>query len=312
MNFSRSPIFELRIMIIVSIVLIAGCSSDDNVVNNLNPAPIIPVVTAPADLSGIWEGTISQDTNSYDIALVFYYPPRAIEGRVMGIALRQGTEQPFVLIDAGYQDVTNDNLGYDYLVGKDGSHGTFMKVFEFDNNLVGVDRGSISLDLSGNTLTGTTTLDILGKFDTVLEYSLQNARDTTLADLIGSWSDSVYGWDDAAAGTSLTVNADGTVSALATGASSCTGSGLVVDIANYNIYLFDGAASNAGIALSTCGTRVFNAGTPLQTLEDVNGDYDGMGVVVEDDSGNDILVVILSSTLSKTPSMATYNEFIKN
>lgn len=308
MNLFRSAFPTFIILFIAGFTFIAGCSSEDNVGDNINPAPVIPTVTAPADLSGIWEGTITQDTTSYDVALVFHYPAGALEGRVMGIALRQGTEQPYVLIDAGYQEVSNAAWGYDYLVGKDGSQGTFMKVFEFDKNLVGVDRGSITLTLSGNTLTGTTTLDILGKFDTILEYSLQNARNSTLSDITGTWSDAIYGWDDAAAGALLTVNADSTVSAVATGASICTGSGLVEDIADYNIFLFDGAASNAGVTLTNCGTRLSNIGIN----EPVDGEYDGMGVVVEDDAGNDNLVIMLSSTLSKTPSMAIYNAFIKN
>lgn len=304
-----------RILCVASIVLIAACSNDDNTVEISDPTttpPTIPDVTAPADLTGIWEGTVTQATNIYDVTMVFSKPIGVSEGRVMGIATKQGTEEPYILIDAGYQDVTNDNLGYDYLVGKDGSQGTFMKFFDFDNNLVGAKRGTITLDMSGNTLTGTTTLEDLGGFVTVLNYSLQNAKESTLADLVGAWSDSDYGWDDTATGMTLIVNLDGTISALATGGSTCEGSGLVSDIENYNIYIFDGTSINTGVSLTNCGTRITNVGTPQQTTEFVDGNYDGMGFLIEDEAGNNTLVIVMSSTLLKIPSMATYNEFIKN
>lgn len=316
MTFHQSLNRVFILSCFVGAVFLTGCSSDDDVFVNPDPAPdpppIVPTVTAPANLTGIWQGTMTQAADSYNVAMVFNMPDGASEGRVMGIAIKQNTDEPYTLIDAGYQNVTNENWDYDYLVGKDGSHGTFMKIFEFDKNLVGAIRGSMSLSLSGNTLTGTTTIEGLNEFDTVLNYSLQNAKETTLTDLAGTWSDSVYGWDDAATGTTLTVNPDGTIATLATGTSTCAGSGLVSDVANYNIYILDGSTINTGVTLSNCDTRVHNEGTPQETDEIVDGEYDGMGVLLEDDSGNNILTVILSSTLLKIPSMAIYNELIKN
>lgn len=305
----------IKIFFAASIALLTACTSDNNstlVVETTPDDPDVIEVTAPIDLSGVWEGSITQDTTSYDVKMVFSLPAGSSEGRVMGIAKKQGSDEPYILIDAGYQNVTNENLGYEYLVGKDGSHGTFMKFFEFDKNLVGAKRGSITLNLTGNTLTGTTTLEDQGDFTSVFNYSLQNAIDSTLTSIVATWSDANYGWDDLATGTTLTVNPDGTISALATGASTCEAAGMVSDIDSYNIYAYDGTSINTGVSLTGCSTRITNAGTPQVTFEDVDGDYDGMGFVIEDVSGNTTLVVMMSSTLLKTPSMATYNEFIRN
>lgn len=313
MNYSRSISIGLTLVPLVAVIFTDGCSSDEPaVIIDDNPAP--PTVTAPDDLSGIWEGTLARDASTYDVALVFQTPDGAAEGRVMGIAVHQVTEVPYILIDAGYQAVTNANLGYDYLVGQDGSQGTFMKFFEFDKNLVGAKRGSIKLDKSGNTLTGTMQLEDLGDFATSLDYSLQNARTTALADLIGSWSDASNGWDDTAIGTTLTVAANGTMTAQATGASTCAGTGPTTDVADYNIYLFGNPDQDnkTVITLTGCGTRVWPSGPST-----VDAVYDGMATIVEDDNGTDILVLLMTETGTESvpallPSMATYNEFIRN
>lgn len=318
----RPFVYILMLSYITSSVFIMGCSSEtDPVVLDVSEPelvpspdePVLPTVTAPVSLSGIWEGTMTQAASIYDVTMFFNMPEGVSEGRVMAVLTNQDTGLLHFLIDAGYQDVSDENLGYDYLVGHDGSQGSFMKYFSFDKNLVGAKRGSITFDLSGNTLTGTATLEDLSDFDIVLNYSLQNARETTMADLAGTWSDTSNGWDDAATGVTLTVDPnDDTIYALATGGSTCEGSGVATDILTYNIYTFDGATINTGVILSNCGTRVTNEGTPQEETDDVDGNYDGMGILIEDDTGNITLNLILSSTLLKTPTMATYNKLIKN
>ena len=82
------------------------------------------------------------------------------------------------------------------------------------------------------------------------------------------------------------------------------------------MYLFGNpdadAANKTVITFSGCGTRSWIGGP-----SDVDGFYDGMAVVLEDDNGTDTLVLLMSETGATgqpavPPSMATYNVFIKN
>ncbi|MBE9564392.1 MAG: hypothetical protein IMF17_04030, partial [Proteobacteria bacterium] len=57
---------------------------------------------------------------------------------------------------------------------------------------------------------------------------------------------------------------------------------------------------------------ITNIDTQDQTTAFANGDYDGLGFLVEDDTGNNTLVVMMTSTRSIAPSIAIYNEFINN
>ncbi|UCB55452.1 MAG: hypothetical protein JSW45_02680 [Thiotrichales bacterium] len=307
---------------IALIILVGGCSSDDSttpiVSDPTDPAdptdPSPPTVTAPANLAGIWEGTFKKDLDTFDVAMVFHIPSGAVEGRVIGVAINRITQEPYILIDSGYQDVTNDNWPFQYIVGRLGSQGTSLKYYEFANNLVGNQAGTIQLDLNGNTLTGTATLNILGEFIVELTYSEQNLKNATLAELEGVWTDANNGWDDGATGTTLTLAADGTVSAQAIGTSNCAGNGPSTDVTDFNIYLFGNPdqANKTIITLSGCGTRDYNLGSGA-----VDGFYDGMAVILEDNNGTDTLVLLMSETgatglPAAPPSMATYNVFIKN
>lgn len=251
----------------------------------------------------------------YDVGMVFYMQDGETEGHLLAVVSSQGTGEPYILIEAGYDMEPNVSWGYEYYAGTTSSEGTFVKYFEFANKLVGSNKGgSIGLDLAENTLTGDVALDDGSRFDITLKYSLQNAKDTSMADIAGTWSDAANGWDDAADGVTFTIDPDGTAHALATGASTCEGIGLAVDIINYNIYNFDfdlSAAGVTGVILSNCDTRLVNEGLPTQVEAGVDGDYSGMAVLVEDDTGNLTLRLILSSQ-QLTPAIATYNEFIKN
>ena len=328
MLFNRQFIYFLLLISIFSGIFVVSCSSDDDPVIAVDSDdvpttpddpidPVIPTVTAPVNLNGIWEGTMTETNTAiiYDVDMVFYMPDGETEGHLLAVVSSQGTGEPHILIEAGYDMEPNVSWGYEYYAGTTSSQGTFVKYFEFANKLVGSNKGgSIGLDLSENTLAGDVALDDGSRFDIVLEYSLQNAKDTTLADLVGTWSDVANGWDDTADGVTFTINSDDTVYALATGASTCEGSGLAVDISNYNIYNFDfdlSATGVTGVTLSNCDTRLVNAGLPTQVVADIDGDYSGMAVLVEDDIGNLTLKLILSSQ-QLTPAIATYNEFIKN
>ena len=317
----------LFILFAAVLMVITACSSDDNTVaaTGTNPdtptdpvePPPDPTVTAPANLTGIWEGTMTDTKSSivYDVDMVFYMPEGVTEGHLLGIVAIQASGEPFVLIEAGYDMEPNVNFGYEYYAGAQSSQGTFVKRFEFANNLVGSNKGGeIGLSLSENTLTGDVALDDGSRYDIVLEYSLQNTMDTTLADLEGTWSDASNGWDESSTGVDLTADPAGDISAVATGvsASTCTGTGLAVDISNYNIYVLDfdlSAAGITGMTLSNCDTRVGNVGLPTQFDAEVNGNYSGMAVLVEDDAGSLILKLILSSE-KLDPAIATYNEFV--
>ena len=328
MMFNRQNIYVFLLISVFSGIFVVSCSSDDApvVVNDtdevpttpedpVDPAP--PTVTAPVNLNGIWEGTMTdKDTSDiYDVDMVFYMLEGETEGHLLAVVSNQGTGEPHILVEAGYDMEPNISWGYEYYAGTTSSQGTFVKYFEFANKLVGSNKGgSIGLDLSENTLTGDVALDDGSRFDIVLDYSLQNVKDTTMADLVGTWSDAENGWDDSADGVTFTVNSDNTVSALATGGSACVGSGLALDISNYNIYNFDfdlSAPGVTGVTLSNCDTRLINEGLSTEVDAVVNGDYSGLAVLVEDDAGNEILKLVLSSQ-KLTPAIATYNEFIKN
>jgi hypothetical protein len=327
MKLIRQFIYILLFTGIASSIFIVSCSSDEDTFaidsSDTDEVPVVPddtvdpTVTAPVNLTGIWEGTMTDAQASviYDVEMIFYMPEGETEGHLLAVVTSQGTGEPHILVEAGYDMEPNVSWGYEYYAGTTSSQGTFVKYFEFVNKLVGSNKGgSIGLDLSENTLTGDVQLDDGRKFDIVLEYSLQNASDTAMADLAGTWSDAENGWDDSADGVTFTVNPDDTVSALATGASTCEGLGLAVDISGYNIYNFDfdlSAPGITGVTLSNCDTRLVNAGLPTEVDAAVNGDYSGMAVLVEDDAGNLILKLVLSSQ-QLTPAIAMYNEFIKN
>jgi hypothetical protein len=259
--------------------------------------------------------TDTQSSIIYDVEMVFYMPEGLTEGHLLGFVANQATGEPYILIEAGYDMEPNVNFGYEYYAGAQSSQGTFVKRFEFANNLVGSNKGGeIGLNLSENTLTGDVALDDGSRYDIVLEYSLQNARDTTLVDLDGTWSDADNGWDDSSTGVDLTADPAGSVTAVTTGvnASACTGTGLAIDISNYNIYNLDfdlSAAGITGMTLSNCDTRVGNEGLPTEFDAEVNGNYSGMAVLVEDESGSLTLKLILSSE-KLDPAIATYNEFV--
>ena len=321
----------LSILFLAGAFFIAGCSSDDNTVAQdlaqvpddpapEDPAPEDPppvTVTAPANLMGLWEGTMTEEGIDYDVAFVFHWPDGATEGRVMGVAFNKATLQPYVLIDAGYTDDPNAKLDLDFLVGNDGSRGTFMQYYLFSKNLIGPSRGWFELDFVGNTLTGGGRLD--GEMTIALEYSLQNANDTVLTDVVAAWSDAeaVRGWDQDSEGTTLTAAPDGAFQALATGASICQGDGFITDVDGFNIFILDDDSIGVGTSMiaSNCGDRISNPGLPTQDVAPVDGEYNGLAALFENASGNLNFVTILSERggdVDDKPSMAMYNVFIKN
>ena len=328
MKFNRQFIYLFLVLSIFSGALVLSCSSDDpssvtvapDVVPTTpddpdDPAPV--TVAAPDNLNGIWEGTMTETTTlvTYDVDMVFYMPDGLTEGILLAVVSKEATGEKHILIEAGYDMEPNTSWGYEYYAGTTSSQGTFVKYFEFANKLVGSNKGgSIGLDLSENMLKGDVALDDGSRFKIELEYSSENARDTTMIDLAGTWSDAANGWDDLADGVTFTVNSDDTVTALATGTSTCEGVGKAVDISNYNIYNFDFDLSAlpdiTGVTLSNCSTRLITTSTGDESVS-VNGDYSGMAVIVDDGSGNLVMKLILSSQ-QLTPAVATYNEFVKN
>lgn len=317
--------FKYIFILFAAFLLITACSSDDNTVaesatdpdtpaDPVEPPPD-PTVTAPLNLAGIWEGTLTTDTLTLDVAMAFLFPDGATEGRVMGIAVDQ-TQQPYIMFDSGYQDVSNFNWDYEYVIGRFGAQGTSLKSFLFEDNFVGNLSGGFELSLDGNTLSGNANFDELGEFVVELEYSLQNLNDATLADLAGTWFDAEpsNGWDDAATDTTVMIDDVNTVMSGSATGTTCVASGPVYDTIGSSIFLFGNPDSDnkTYITLENCGDRTFNEGTLNPITVPVDGAYDGMGVLVDDGSGNTTLVLMLSSTLEKKPSMGTYNEMIKN
>ena len=307
-------------ILFAAFLLITACSSDDNTVaesatdpdtptDPVEPPPE-PTVTAPLNLAGIWEGTMTSDERTLDIAMAFYFHDGATEGRVMGIAVDQ-TEQPYIMFDSGYQDVSNYNWDYEYVIGRFGAQGSSLKSYLFEDDLISNLSGGFELSLDGNTLSGNANFDELGEFVVELDYSLQNLNDATLTDLTGTWldADPDNGWDSASTTTTLLFASDGTLDTGSGSDSGCVASGQVQDVTGFSIFLFGNPDSDnkSYITLSGCDIRTWPNGTAI-----VDGAYDGMGVLLEDDSSNMTLVVMLSSTLEKKPSMAIFNELIKN
>ena len=200
------------ILFVGGMLLMTACSSDETSAIDSGAVPITPTepppeplpepspeplpapppeptVTAPVNLVGLWEGTLTSDTVTLEVVMAFHMSEGATEGRTMAVAFQQSTGQPYILIDSGYQDVTNDNWGFEYVIGRLGAQGTSLKSFLFENNLISNLSGGFELDLNDNTLTGTANFDALGAFVVELHYSLQNLKEATLNDLIGTWVD---------------------------------------------------------------------------------------------------------------------------
>jgi len=331
MKLNRQLIYLFLVLSIFSGLFVANCSSDDPSTVAVapddgattpddpdDPAPI--TVTAPDSLNGIWKGTMTGTkifTDTFDVEMVFYMPDGEVEGTLLAVISEQGTGNPFRLLEAGYDKEPNVNFGFEYLAGTQSSQGTFVKYFEFDNKLVGSNKGgSIGFNKTENILTGIVELDDGSRFDITLEYSLENASDTAMADLEGTWSDAANGWDDSSTGVDFTVDSTGLVSAVATAVmpTTCAATGQAVDISDYNIFNFDYDQSAlpvvTGVTLSNCGTRLVQTSTG-PTAASVNGEYSGMAIIVDDGTGNLVMKLILSSQ-QLLPAVATYNEFVKN
>ncbi len=84
MKFNRQFIYTFLLISIFSGIFVVSCSSDDDPVisvdsdevpatpeDPVDPAP--PTVTAPVNLNGIWEGTMTDKTTAiiYDVDMVF-------------------------------------------------------------------------------------------------------------------------------------------------------------------------------------------------------------------------------------------------
>ena len=333
MNSSNVSKLLLPAMLVApGILFFAGCSSDDD--------PAVPAVVAPATGQGIWEGTMvsnqATSTDTYDLALVFYTPPSgtANDALVMGVITDPDTDQGVSIFDGNYasdgvdpadacDDATQDIVA--------GTAGNELRDFDFIDGSAGgpLQRGKFCLALDGNTLTGTVAYEEGGSFNVELQYTLaDNVIDSNLDSLANkTWTDNEFGWSADTTdstrliqpgtatnpGMSAVVNSvDQTFTATALdGASTCTGTGKISDVAGNNIFLL------GPIPILPQGVDsiiVENCSPAVDTL-DVDGSYNGLGVLVKDDDGSDMFVTILTSYGAVnlpnpvTPARALYNVF---
>jgi hypothetical protein len=324
-------------------VLLSGCSSDDNGTVVLDPD--VTTTTAPDNLMGIWVGEMAKGIAVYDIVMVFHFPDGAEEGRVVGVAVNQQTDLPYLLIDSGYMavdKVAHPNWDFDFLIGSDGSQGTAMKRYAFANKLVSQQSGVSRLyledgDVAGDTLTGTvnfegTGVDNLGEFNIVLKYWDQNTTNNTadLNYLADTWTDPVddpapndgivedVGWDDQSVWADLEIASDGTLLSGSVSSSGCaaSGPGKVLDVAGHNIFLFGDYTAvvppRITLDINTCGTRDWNESDLIDAAQ-IGGVYDGIGMLVNDNGTEKLLMVLTSTTNTDpdTPGNAIFNEFVR-
>lgn len=341
MFISRSFSQYFAVLSIALVMLISGCSSDDDN-GNVIIDPDISTTPAPENLMGIWKGVITKGIAIFDVVMVFHYPDGADEGRVVGVAVNQQTGLPYLLIDSGYMavdKVAHPEWDFDYLIGRDGSQGTALKRYAFANKLVSQQSGTARLNLVGDdTLTGTVNFegtgdDNLGEFYISIKYWDVNLDNTaTLADLADTWTDPVddpdvndgivedVGWDDQSSYADLVVAVDGSVDGSGTdsGCKAISDPGKVMDVTGHNIFLFGKYYTLTDvelperITLETCGTRDWNASDQIGPAQ-IGGIYDGIGMLIND-NGTEKLLMVLTSTTNEdpdTPGNAIFNEFVR-
>jgi hypothetical protein len=342
MVFSRILSQYLVILSMALVMLISGCSSDDDDNSgNVIIDPEVDTTPAPSNLMGIWTGVITKGVAVFDMVMIFHYPDGAEEGRVVGVAASQATGLPYLLIDSGYMEVdkvAHPEWDFDYLIGREGSQGTALKRYAFANKLVSQQSGTARLNLEGDdTLTGTINFegtgdDNLGEFYISIKYWNKNLDNTaTLATLADTWTDPVddpdvtdgvvedVGWDDQSRYADLVVAGDGSVDGSVTD-SGCKASsepnfpGKVMEVNGHNIFLFGNyyVENPERLMLDECGTRDWND-SPLMGPAQIGGIYDGLGMLI-DDNGTEKLYMILTSTTNtdpETPGNAIFNEFTR-
>jgi hypothetical protein len=341
MVFTRLLSQYLVILSMALVMLISGCSSDDDN-GNVIIDPEVDTTPAPDNLMGIWKGVLTKGVAIFDFVAVFHYPDGADEGRVVGVAVNQSTGLPYLLVDSGYMEVdkvAHPEWDFDYLIGRDGSQGTALKRYAFANKLVSQQSGTARLSLvDDDTLTGTinfegTGEDNLGEFYMSIKYWDKNLDNTaTLTDIADTWTDPVddpdvtdgivedVGWDDQSTYAELVVTAvDGSVDGSVTD-SGCKATseplfpGKVIDVIGHNIFLFGNyyVENPERLLLEGCGTRDWNASDSVGVAQ-IGGVYDGLGMLI-DDNGTEKLLMVLTSTTNtdpETPGNAIFNEFVR-
>lgn len=341
MVFTRLFSQYLVILSMALVMLISGCSSDDDN-GNVIIDPEVDTTPAPDNLMGIWKGVLTKGVAIFDFVAVFHYPDGADEGRVVGVAVNQSTGLPYLLIDSGYMEVdkvAHPEWDFDYLIGRDGSQGTALKRYAFANKLVSQQSGTARLNLvADDTLTGTinfegTGEDNLGEFYMSIKYWDKNLDNTaTLADIADTWTDPVddpdvtdgivedVGWDDQSSYADLVVAADGDLagSVTSSGCTAISDPGKVMEVDGHNIFLFGKYYTLTDvelperITLESCGTRDWNSSDSVGVAQ-IGGVYDGLGMLI-DDNGTEKLLMVLTSTTNtdpETPGNAIFNEFVR-
>ena len=343
MVFTRLFSQYLVILSMALVMLISGCSSDDDN-GNVIIDPEVDTTPAPDNLMGIWKGVLTKGVAIFDFVAVFHYPNGADEGRVVGVAVNQSTGLPYLLVDSGYMEVdkvAHPEWDFDYLIGRDGSQGTALKRYAFANKLVSQQSGTARLSLvADDTLTGTinfegTGEDNLGEFYMSIKYWDKNLANTaTLADITDTWTDPVddpdvtdgivedVGWDDQSSYADLVVAADGDLAGSVTdsGCAAISDPGKVMEVDGHNIFLFGKYYTLTDVELperitldvNTCGTRDWNASDSVGVAQ-IGGVYDGLGMLI-DDNGTEKLLMVLTSTTNtdpETPGNAIFNEFVR-
>ena len=214
------------VLVVSAIVFTAGCSSSSDGTPSDSDEPTTPPVPLAGGITGIWDGTLTWETNrlssNYKVTMMFHTPDGAEEGVTGAIAFGDGPNDPDVphfLFEGGYQyfadQITSDKdidtgitktitcEGDVWAVGRFGTKGTFVQEFSYiTGSAAGPEqRGAGCLYLEDadedgfkNELTGQFQFEDGGRFNVALTYSEDNTKDVSLDDLGMQGSDE--GTDD--------------------------------------------------------------------------------------------------------------------
>jgi hypothetical protein len=265
-----------------------------------------------SDEQGIWTGTITTTSglivppDVYDVAMIFYLPDGADEGRLMGAAFKQSSSDPgdHFLFDGGYEYARDMGLDFDLLVGTHGDHGSFLKEYDYlyGSQSDSSHRGKMELSLDNTTMSGDIVFADFGGFTLVATYSSANATDTNLSDLTGFGTDAtdVHRWSNDNTGGNMVVSdlAAGNLS-VTQDATACNGNGMITDVDGYNLFII------SSVRVADCNPATPDTVPPI-VIPDVDNDpmasndvYDGLGVLID----NSLLTIMTDE------GVVLYNEF---
>jgi len=310
-----------------------ACSTEDGASVVTDPIPVdepIPVDDPvpvddpiPADdpvptvgITGIWEGTLARrdvvgtDPETYDFAMLFYMPDGETRGQSNGAAFRtfpNDDVSAHFLLTGGYQEVDFDTTndfgdlicgGEGWAVGRLGANATFLREYSYETGgQAGPDqRGAMCLNLAENKLTGELRTEHYGEFLVDLTYSLENLRDSGVADLASAGSDAeLYNrWSNDNTGTSMSYSlvtpaADSldiavVEDSLAGTDAECGSPVRITDISGHNLYIVETQDPH----VTGCNYIVQDG------YSNVDRSYAGLGTLIDKD-GTDVFVQLMSS-----------------